>query len=227
MNSSTQIWTNFCDRYNVAGTSVPLFEHSETLRVATKTIGRRNPRVVLQRSPQMEALVIGETNKIVHDWHQGSGGSSDGLIYMMYIKTDENPVVPLYIGKAEKHGKGDRNLSANLHKVSTNKGKFSRWGDNYAYHIGDLSAVVLTGHPPAQQAQKYQSWAAALFEDYPSAEPQLKRPVFFWAQAWSPQNTGIWEDFRPTRLAFLEYLMIGVAAQAFPAFLLNREGLGR
>ena len=38
---------------------------------------------------------------------------------------------------------------------------------------------------------------------------------------------GIWEDFGPTRLTFLEYLLIGVASAVFPETLLNREGQSR
>jgi hypothetical protein len=32
-------------------------------------------------------------------------------------------------------------------KKRTCRDKFGRWGDNYVYHIGDLSAAVLTYHP--------------------------------------------------------------------------------
>jgi hypothetical protein len=37
----------------------------------------------------------------------------------------------------------------------------------------------------------------------------------------------IWEEFGPTSLAFLEYLMIGVASEAYPERLLNVEGRNR
>jgi hypothetical protein len=227
MGSSIQIWNDFCTQHEVATKSVPLFEHSDSLRVATRQIGNTNPRLVLQRCSAMEALVMGETDKIVGDWKQGPAGRYDGLIYMVHIKTDDHEVVPLYIGKAEKHGKGDRNLSANLCNLVTDRSKFARWGDNYAYHIGDLSAVVLDGHFPAKKTPKYESWARRMFIGHPSIEPKLRQPVLFWAKAWSSSDTGIWKDFHPTRLAFLEYLMIGVAAQAFPEHLLNREGFGR
>jgi hypothetical protein len=56
--------------------------------------------------------------------------------------------------------------------------------------------------------------------------PRLRRPVYFWARAWSPADVGVWEELGPTPLAFLEYLLIGVAGLASPA-LLNREGLAR
>ena len=41
-----------------------------------------------------------------------------------------------------------KDLSANLVGLDTNTRKFGRWGDGYAYHIGDLGAVVLPGHDP-------------------------------------------------------------------------------
>ena len=38
---------------------------------------------------------------------------------------------------------------------------------------------------------------------------------------------GIWRDFGPTRLTFLEYLLIGVASATFVKDLLNEEGVNR
>jgi hypothetical protein len=84
----------------------------------------------------------------------------------------------------------------------------------------------LPEHPTAKQTIKYQSWANALFEEAPSAQPVLREPVYFSAKAWNREETGIWSELGPTRLAFLEYLLIGVAGLAFPG-LLNREGLAR
>ena len=134
--------------------------------------------------------------------------------------------IPLYIGKAETLGRGNGNLSANLRGVHTDRSKFARWGDNYAYHIGDLSACVLPGHDPTKKTAKYQSWAECIFEQAPSSVPKLKRVVYFWAKAWNPAYTGIWEELGPTSLAFLEYMLIGVAGRVSPE-LLNREGIGR
>ena len=37
---------------------------------------------------------------------------------------------------------------------------------------------------------------------------------------------GVWEELGPTPLAFLEYLLIGVAGLVSPR-LLNREGIAR
>ncbi len=45
-----------------------------------------------------------------------------------------------------------------------------------------------------------------------------------WCCAWSNKKIGIWEDFGPVGLKFLEYLLIGVAGTVFPNHLLNSEG---
>ncbi len=181
-------------------------------------------RPVLARSPAMEALVIAEAAKLVDDWRSGQHRYG-GLIYCMGWHQN-GMVVPLYIGKAETLGKGDGNLSANLKNLATDRSKFARWGDNYAYHIGDLSACVLPGHSEGKRSAKYESWASTLFESAPEVRPRLREPVYFWTRAWESSEVGIWEDFGPTPLAFLEYLMIGVASRVSPK-LLNREGRGR
>ena len=129
------------------------------------------------------------------------------------LKRDGERVVPLYIGKAETFGKGDRNLSANISDLATGTGKFGRWGYNYAYHIGDLSAVTLAGHPENKSTAKYAAWRDALFaiED---AIVRLKSDILFWACLWGRDTQSIWRGYGNTKLAFEEYLLIGVARYA-------------
>ena len=133
------------------------------------------------RSPEMEALIVAETAKLVDDWESGKH-QYDGLIYFMGWRQDEQ-FIPLYIGKTESFGKGVGNLSANIKNLKTDKSKFARWGDNYAYHIGDLSACVLEGHPESKRTEKYKAWAATVFQDAPTTSPRLVQPVYFWATA--------------------------------------------
>ena len=123
----------------------------------------------------MEALVLNETDKLVTNWKAG-GEQYDGLIYTACVH-DDGERLRISIGKAETVGKGDGNLSANISNLHNDKSKFARWGDSYAYHIGDLSAVALPGHPPEKRTAKYESWAKALFESFPAECPRLKVPV--------------------------------------------------
>ena len=145
---------------------------------------------------------------------------------MMYLLRNDK-VLPLYIGKTETIGRGQGNLSENIRNLSRDKSKFARWGDNYAYHIGDLSAVVLPGHEATKLTRKYQDWGSSLFVNTQVENPKLKEPVFFWTKAWKSVDAGIWKEFGPTKLTFLEYLLIGVASSAFPDLLLNIEGRNR
>jgi hypothetical protein len=219
------VWQDFCDRYKVASDAVPLFHVDDRGFLRTKVIGRGDSqRSVLARAAEMEALIRGQVRLLVEDWQSGRR-EYDGLIYCMGHRTG-GLFEPLYIGKAETLGKGHGNLSVNLQRLETDTSKFARWGDNYAYHVGDLSACVLPGHPADKAVQKYQRWAKALFAHTPSAEPRLVRPVHFWSMAWKGSNVGVWKDLGATRLTFLEYMLVGVASMAFPQ-LLNHEGVNR
>ena len=209
----------------VTDNSALLFDADNSGIVVTKEIGQRNRRHVLCRSSDMENLVVSEVDKLVSDW-EGNAHQYDGLIYMMYLLRNCK-VLPLYIGKTETIGRGLGNLSANIRNLSRDKSKFARWGDNYAYHIGDLSAVVLPGHDTTKITRKYQEWGRSLFADTQVENPKLKEPVFFWTKAWKSVDVGIWKEFGPTKLTFLEYLMIGVASSSFPELLLNVEGKNR
>jgi hypothetical protein len=86
-----------------------------------------------------------------------------------------------------------------------------------------LSAIQ---RPVNRHSEKYVSWAKLMFEGHPTLEPKFKEPIYFWATAWTSGHIGIWEQLGPTSLAFLEYLLIGVAGRLSPD-LLNREGVGR
>ena len=143
----------------------------------------------------------------------------------MYWK-EGNDVIPLYIGKSEKLGKR-KNLSENIKDIARNNGKFCRWGYNYAYHIGDLSAVVCMGHEESKKRVKYRKSAEKLFIDFPSKSPRLKRQVWFWLAAWRNGDTGIWKEYGATSLTFLEYLLIGITSDLFRDYLLNEEGVNR
>ena len=143
MTTAKQIWDDFCAVHRIKIDSVKLFASDEFGFVKTKEIGQTAIRRVLVRHPDMEKLILRETDIIIRDW---SGGTRkyDGLIYVMHRRGDDVFLVPLYIGKAETIGRSEGNLSANLRNLHNNKDKFARWGDNYAYHIGDLSAAALT-----------------------------------------------------------------------------------
>jgi hypothetical protein len=213
------LWDAFCRHHAIVDTAVPLFAEDEGL-VITNAYGHDH-RILLKRSTEMEALVIREVSKVI-----APTSTSDGLLYMM-IWLDGRLVLPLYIGKAGRYGRSSDSLSANLLDVDRNFGKFARWGSNYAYHIGDLSAAVCRGHDPVRSTPKYRRWAERLFHDAPAEYPRLRRPVRFWCTAWSPTSPSIWTDFGTTSLAFEEYLLIGVASFLFPETLLNTEGVNR
>jgi hypothetical protein len=226
MTTPKNIWNDFCIVHRLSIESVPLFASDEHGFVETKEIGLFNKRKVLVRHRDMERLILKETDILIEDWSKGAH-KYDGLIYIMHRRGDDGSLVPLYIGKAETIGKADKNLSANLRNLHTSKDKFARWGDNYAYHIGDLSAATLTDHPVAKINRKYKEWASKLFKTAPTQKPQLAFDICFWAKAWKSTDTGIWPELSPTRLAFLEYLLIGVASTAFSGSLLNYEGRNR
>lgn len=210
------LWRAFCERHGVYEDAVPLFELDDHHHVVIRHLGQHQ-RPYLTRSALMERLIEGIVDELKLD-HTRDLHQFDGLIYMMLVQ-DEGELQPLYIGKAGKLGK--------IHKLSSNitrsKRLFCRWGDGYAYHIGDLSAVVCPGHPDNKQLDKYRRWAQSIFTTFPTPKPHLKAPVMFWAKAWEPSLSGIWEEFGSTSLPFLEYLLIGVAGATFPR-LLNVEG---
>lgn len=223
MINKINLWNEFCRDYNVAESGVPLFE-TQNRKVNVMPYGTNN-RKVLKRSVEMDALVISEVEKVIRDFHDKTE-VYDGLIYMMFWK-DEDKVIPLYIGKSEKYGKNDGNLSANIMNIRNNKGNFCRWGYNYAYHIGNLSAVTCTGHPEEKKNRIYIKWANRLFKSAIEDSIELEKDTYFWMKAWKGEDIGPWKEFGPTSLTFLEYLLIGLVSSIFSDILLNEEGVNR
>lgn len=221
-SSLINIFNDFIIR-NGIDTNCSLFDTDENLNVNTILYGK--DKYVLKRNKLMENLIIREVNKTIEDYEKNTF-IYDGLIYMMY-KKENNSIIPLYIGKSEKFGKNKQNLSINIKDIEKNSGKFCRWGYNYAYHIGDLSAVVLNGHDETKITNKYTAWANSLFINKKTNSPQLKTNIYFWIKAWNNSDIGLWQDFGKTSLTFLEYQMIGVCSKLFPNDLLNFEGVNR
>ena len=119
------IWNRFCDRFEISTSCIPLFELTDSGHVLTKEIGSKVKRLVLRRSQGMEKLIRREIDILVEDWRNNTD-EYDGAIYMMFRREGDN-VLPLYIGKAETIGRGDRNLSANIKNLHKDQSKFARW----------------------------------------------------------------------------------------------------
>lgn len=214
MSTRLAIWEDFCRQQGVLDNPTPLFATDDsTVRVLPF-----GAQMVLQRSSEMEALVISEASKVVDDFRHNS---YEGLIYMMYW-IDGARVIPLYIGRTEKYGWKDGNLSANIANPK-DKSIFSRWGHSPRYHIGALSTAALVGASKGS----YRRWANVLFEGVPAEHPKLKREMYFWISAWKAGTVGPWAEFGPTPLTSLEYLLIALAGALFPVHLLNVEGINR
>lgn len=220
--SKQALWDDFVSAHQVDQSSVPLFAIENGL--VTSFAYGRDQRLMLKRSAEMNTLMRRLGEKLMGEFRQNII-LHDGILYLMF-RRENGSVIPLYFGKAEIFGKGDANLSANISDLATGDGKFGRWGYNYAYHIGDLSAVTLPGHPEGKRTRKYDDWRKALFSDQ-ETPLTTNGDIRFWACLWGPDRQSIWREFGTTRLAFEEYLLIGVASDLFPNHLLNREGRNR
>src|SRR4051794_27481620 len=89
------------------------------------------------------------------------------------------------------------------------------------------SSIWIIRCPTSSTADQYVGWAHRLFESAPTTAPQLRFDVRFWCTPWGPASPGIWSEFGSCPLAFIEYLLIGVASLLFPNDLLNKEGFNR
>jgi hypothetical protein len=95
---------------------------------------------------------------------------------------------PVYVGKAGRFGKKPGVLSANLANLASDRGKFARWGDGNAYHIGDLSQALFGWSAYKAPGQKYERWAEVLFAD---REPlRLREPTFLMLIPWHEGQVG-------------------------------------
>jgi hypothetical protein len=204
------LWNAFCKAHRIADTGVSLFAGDRSGNVEVFAYGR-DGRPMLRRSPEMHNLLASTVGQVIASPPE----KAEGVLYIMHYLNFADQVVPLYVGKAGRFGRIG-GLSANLAGMGTNDSKFARWGYNYAYHLGDLSAAALPGHGPGRVIPKYQRWAARLFVETPVAQPRLREPVRFWCTSWGPGSRNIWSEFGSCPLAFAEYLLIGVAGLLFP-----------
>ncbi|WP_162820354.1 hypothetical protein [Microvirga calopogonii] len=223
------LWDQFCEAHSIATRSVPLFAADSMGRVEVVRLGEKQAPF-LRRSPAMEDMIGMAVEQVL----AAPPDDAEGLLYMMLRLDEQGGVIPLYVGRAGRHGKNGSPLSANLKGIQRtrhggwgNGRKFARWGYGFAYHIGDLSCAALHGHEPRQPAPKYLRWARHLFSEVPSTSPKMRFETRFWCTTWRPTSPSIWREFGACPLAFIEYLLIGVASLLFPTDLLNEEGVNR
>ena len=173
------LWKAFCRQQRIREEGAPLFA-TDGRAVRVQPLGGR---IVLERSPEMIALVGEQASKIERDFRDETH-LYEGLLYMLYW-TEGDEVIPLYIGKTEKYGKKHGNLSAN---ISRSRNVFCRWGYGRGYHLGELSAAACVGG--ALVRSSYVRWAERLFETAPAERPVLVRETYFWISAWRRGATG-------------------------------------
>jgi hypothetical protein len=192
--SKQGLWDRFCAAHNIAAQGVPLFHVGSGGAVDIIASGKRGASL-LRRSAAMEGMVGRATAAV----HAASPQDAEGLLYLMFRLDEQGGIVPLYVGRAGRHGKNGTLVSANLRGIGptsdgtgwTNGGKFARWGYGYAYHIGDLSCAALPGHEPRRPTPKYLRWAHHLFEEVPSTAPRPRFEARFWCAPWGPASPGI------------------------------------
>jgi len=151
-----------------------------------------------------------------------ASGSSPEAVHVMYQLANDGPdissadVVPRYIGKAEVYGK-KRELSSNFVEIANERNatrSFARWGDGDYWHVGELSMAI------HGDDERKVHWADALFEP---GTRRLRNPTYLWVRAWNP-DADLGPYGVPALLAEVEPQLIGLAYDAFPEQLLNKEG---
>jgi hypothetical protein len=214
-----RMWDDFCSTHQVGALGKPIFETGgDKLTVQTYD---KNKRTILALSEAIRAVFKQEIDLLKRDFDNKTD-EYDGLIYILYLPQD-NGVLPLYIGIAEKIGKSGK-LSSTLKGDKS----VSRWGDaDTQYHIGGLSTVVCTGYSEDAIYKPKKPWADRLFHEYPASSPRLKEPTCLFVKAWRGADTGCWKDFGATPLPFLESCLIALASSLFPDTLLNVQGVSR
>jgi hypothetical protein len=95
--SRLDLWIAFCQKYQVAESSVPLFDCDKDGFVKTKKRGKTRMRKVLCRGEAMEIMMRSEAKKVVDD-HKNATAQYDGIIYTMHTGSPAGIVVPRYIG---------------------------------------------------------------------------------------------------------------------------------
>lgn len=193
---------------------IPLFETNDDLVVELTKSGSST---VLKRSDEIDARIRREGNRCVDE--DGVKDGPNGLLYVMYQLTSENPspedIIPRYIGKGEAYGKKNE-LSANFEEIAKDRTatrSFARWGDGSYWHVGELSDTVF-----GRDSKKH-SWASELFEP---GTHQLKQQTYLWIRAWDPQEYPGPYGY-PAYLAEVEGLLIGLVYDSYPSQLLNHK----
>ena len=142
-----------------------------------------------------------------------------GVLYIMGWGTASD-FKPLYVGKAGRWGRTVGRVSVNLQDIERSRGKFARWGDGNAYHIGDLSQALFGWGSYKTPDQKYLRWAEVLFED--QQVPRLRTATSLAIIPWRHSSRS--PDGCTDSLEDAEVKVIDVAIREFEDIVLNVPG---
>jgi hypothetical protein len=199
------------------GSLSPLFKADKDLYVKIQKIGKKK-LPVLCRSQDVDDRL----SQITDDVRAGfANGTSEGMLYGLFRYEDMNRPIPLYVGIA-----GSRGKRGQLSTLFESPRKKPRFDDYDGYHIGDLSTVVLQGHPKIKDYKI--PWANSFFENYPinqPDQPQLRFSVYFWGIPWNTNSPSIVPDLGHVSLHLEESLLIEIFSTLFPNDITNRLGV--
>jgi hypothetical protein len=187
----------------------PLFRTDADLVVRTENDGR-DLRPVLCRHPRMERAMTDLVEQGLADPHW------DGILSVMG-RGPAPSFSPLYVGKAERRGRKN-SINAIFRDIGANRRMFARWGDDFGYHIGDLSHALFRFQADRPVTRTYQRWATTLFAS--SDPPRLRAQVALYLLPWYRGDVG--PTGVPLPLSSLEETVIAHAVTALGEELLNR-----
>ena len=199
------------------GSLRPLFKADKDLFVEIQNIGKKQ-LPILCRSQDVDDRLSQITDEVREGFESGT---SEGMLYGLFRYEDRHRPIPLYVGIA-----GIRGRTGCLSTLFKSPRKKPRFDDYDGYHIGDLSTVVLQGHP---QIKDYKiPWAGSFFESYPinqPNQPKLRFSIYFWGIPWNTNSPSIVPDLGHVSLHLEEALLIEIFSTLFPNDITNRLGV--
>ena len=207
------IWRKFISQQDLEINHIPLFETDNNLNVETIIYGRKNKKIILKLSDEINN-VFKETSTHVRNKHH----NYDGILYIMYCIRNEK-IIPKYIGKTNVIGK-----TGKISVLFQGKSPKPRWfGDNS--HTFKLSEVVCEGYYTQDKRNQYLKWGEVLFKEINSSSPKLKEQVYFKILPWEKSPKSLWYEYGGFTLGLQEYFLIDLIQKLFPGELLNIEGV--
>ncbi len=192
-----------------------------TMEVPIEIHSKNETYEYLDLSDQLKLIFESKVSQVLKN------NTSEGLIYFLYQKNNQR-IIPLYIGIANKSGKSNK-ISSLFSKKEKSRPRWD-YTKNGNFHLSDINTLLLNNgysEVERQKAKGKTTWLKSIFANsivpIKNGElPKLNHEIFLSVDEWNFESVSSIPNLGHTSLYCEEAILIDCFTEFYANSLLNK-----